>query len=69
LKFLNNSASYLIGDWSFYHQFYFIGEVHNFIGDIIFLLAKIKFYWRKNLFIGDFHIFIGELEINAYFFQ
>jgi hypothetical protein len=47
----------------------FIGEVHNFIGDNLILLAKKKFYWRNQPTYWRKSKFIGELEIPSVFFQ
>jgi hypothetical protein len=47
----------------------FFWRKFDLIGENLFLLAKIFFYWRKQKFIGDFHKFIGELEKMPVFYQ
>jgi hypothetical protein len=48
---------------------FFIGEVHNFIGDNLILLAEKIFYWRNQPTYWRKSKFIGELEIPSVFFQ
>jgi hypothetical protein len=57
---MSNLGGISLAELFYWRYLNFIGGVHNFIGDNLFLLAKIRIYRR-------FYDFIGERKLSALF--